>query len=202
MRTWEANPPVELPPDIEAGTVSAPPEELFVDLCAQCHQADGSGGIGPSLISVDFQTQYSDDEIFEVISEGHPASPMIAWGGILSSEQIQGLVEHIRQLGRGEEPSETAGPPSFQADVLPIFERSCNACHGSLGGWDGTTYEQVMQSGDHAPVIIPGEPENSLLAQKMLGTQSVGGIMPPAGLLPESQVQVILDWIEAGALDN
>jgi hypothetical protein len=36
----------------------------------------------------------------------------------------------------------------------------------------------------------------------MLGTQSVGGIMPPGGLLPDSKVQVIFDWIAAGAPDN
>jgi hypothetical protein len=51
-------------------------------------------------------------------------------------------------------------------------------------------------------VIIPGDPENSLLAQKMIGTQAIGDIMPPAGLLPEDEIQVILDWIEEGALDN
>lgn len=196
LRSWESNPPVELPPEVEVTTIAETPEELFKDLCAQCHQEDGTGGIGPSLVEVDFQTRYNDDEIFRVISEGHPASPMIAWGGILTSEQIEGLVQHIRQLRSGEQ---TAVQPTFESAVLPIFERSCNACHGSLGGWEGTSYQTVMESGDHAPVIIPGEPEDSLLAQKMIGTQSIGGVMPPSGLLPESQVQVVLDWIEAGA---
>jgi hypothetical protein len=56
-----------------------------------------------------------------------------------------------------------------------------------------------MNSGDHAPVIIPGDVESSLLAQKLLGTQSTGAIMPPSGKLPDSEIQVILDWIEAGA---
>jgi hypothetical protein len=36
----------------------------------------------------------------------------------------------------------------------------------------------------------------------MIGTQSIGNIMPPAGLLPEDEIQIILDWIEEGALDN
>jgi hypothetical protein len=154
-------------------------------------------------VDVEFQTQYSDSEIFTVISEGHPASPMIAWGSILTSEQIEGLVEYIRELGAsGQSGDEPSGPISFAADVMPIFEQSCRACHGSLGGWDSSTYESVMESGEHAPVIIPGDPENSLVLQKMLGTQSVGGIMPPGGLLPDSKVQVIFDWIAAGAPDN
>lgn len=203
LRSWEANPPVELPPEIEVSTVSAGPQELFQDLCAQCHAEDGTGGIGPSLVDVEFQTQYNDSEIFNVISEGHPASPMIAWGGILTSEQIEGLVGYIRELGvSGQSGDQPSGPISFAADVMPIFEQSCRACHGSLGGWDSSTYESVMESGEHAPVISPGDPENSLLLQKMLGTQSVGGIMPPGGLLPDSKVQVIFDWIAAGAPDN
>ncbi len=90
-------------------------------------------------------------------------------------------------------------PPSFVADVLPLFERECNACHGNLGGWDGTSYEEVMNSGDHGPTVIPGDPEGSLLAQKLLGTHREGLIMPPAGKLADHQIQMVLDWIEAGA---
>ena len=85
---------------------------------------------------------------------------------------------------------------------MPIFEAECTVCHGNLGGWDASTYDSVMTSGNNAPVVIPGEEEDSFLAQKMDGTQTIGDIMPPAGLLPEDEIQVILDWIAAGALDN
>jgi uncharacterized membrane protein len=87
-------------------------------------------------------------------------------------------------------------------DVMPILEAECVICHGSFGGWDGSSYEAVMTSGNNAPVIILGDAENSLLAQKMLGTQIIGNIMPPADLLPEDEIQIIVDWIEAGAQDN
>ncbi len=59
-----------------------------------------------------------------------------------------------------------------------------------------------MTSGDNAPVVIPGDPENSLLAQKMLGTHEEGAIMPPAGKLSDDEIQLVLDWIADGALDN
>jgi hypothetical protein len=72
-------------------------------------------------------------------------------------------------------------------------------CHGQLGGWDAKDYATVMNSGNHAPVVIPGDPDNSLLAQKLLGTQKEGTLMPPNGSLPQDEVQVILDWIKAGA---
>jgi hypothetical protein len=93
----------------------------------------------------------------------------------------------------------TSANPTFTTDILPIFKQSCTMCHGTLGGWDATNYQSAMTSGDHAPVIIPGDAQNSLLVQKLLGTATQGGIMPPAGKLPDSIIQTIVDWINAGA---
>lgn len=59
-----------------------------------------------------------------------------------------------------------------------------------------------MTSGDHAPVVIPGDATNSLLAQKLLGTQQIGILMPPSGKLPDAEIQTIIDWINAGALEQ
>ena len=87
-------------------------------------------------------------------------------------------------------------------DVLPIFDDQCATCHGNLGGWDGSSYERVMTTGNNAPVVIPGDADNSLLAQKILGTHSEGAIMPPAGMMDDDVIQIILDWINAGAQDN
>ncbi len=41
--------------------------------------------------------------------------------------------------------------------------------------------------------------EASLLGQKLLGTQEQGAVMPPAGALSSARIQIILDWILAGA---
>lgn len=71
-----------------------------------------------------------------------------------------------------------------------------------MGGWDGTTYESVINSDDNGPAVIPGDAENSLLAQKIAGTHEKGAIMPPSGKMPEAEIQVILDWIATGAPDN
>lgn len=206
LRAWEDNPPVELPPEIaiDVGeTVALDTQAIYDQLCAQCHGLNGEGGIGPSFKNEQFQATRTDTELFNAINLGHEATAMIGWGDILSAKQIQALVEFIRSFRS----STTAGQPpadevSFSADVMPIFEAECVVCHGSFGGWDASSYESVMDSGNNAPVVIPGDAENSLLAQKMVGTQIVGGIMPPAGLLPEDEIQIILDWIEEGALDN
>lgn len=223
LRSWEADPPVELPPEVAATPVSLTGSEIYAEVCVQCHGPEGEGGIGPSLRDPAFQARYSDQTLFDTISEGHKASAMIAWGEILTSEQIQELAAFIRQLEvvapetpeatpeeEGEEPEVTptieAEAPSeavsFADEVMPIFQAKCTICHGSLGGWDGTSYEAATETGDHAPVVIPGDAEGSLLGQKILGTHTEGAIMPPSGKLPEDEIQVILDWINAGAPDN
>lgn len=224
IRSWEANPPVELPPEAQVNTLALDGFEIYSDICAQCHGITGGGGVGPSLRDNEFRTTSTPQDMFDTISQGHDATDMIAWGAILTSEQIEQLVEFIEQLPVDEPaeptpvPSETDGDVatpepteepaaeeiSFSANVLPILENRCIDCHGSDGGWDASSYENVMTTGDNAPVVIPGDVEGSLLAQKLLGTQEEGDPMPPPAIRPlnEELIQIILDWIAAGAPDN
>lgn len=202
IRSWESDPPVELPPEVQTEALALEGADIFADLCAQCHGEGGQGLIGPDLTDPAFQSSNSDDEIHQTINEGHPATPMIGWGEVLTADQIEQLVDFIRSLrvGRGATPG--TGAVSFQGDVLPIFERACASCHGSLGGWDASSYQAVMTSGDNAPVVEPGDPEGSLLGQKLLGTHEEGTIMPPSGQLPQEDIEVVLDWIESGAPES
>jgi mono/diheme cytochrome c family protein len=206
IRSWQDNPPVELPPEVQVpaqDTVSLDTSQIYADLCAQCHGPNGEGGIGPSFQNPQFQATRSDQQLFNAINLGHPATSMIGWGDILSQAQIQSLVELIRTFkSGGAAPTTEPGVVSFSKDVMPIFEENCTGCHGTLGGWDATSYQAVMQTGDHAPVVIPGDVPGSLLAQKIQGTHTEGNIMPPAGKMPEATIQLILDWIAAGAADN
>lgn len=208
IRSWEADPPVELPPeiavDVETGdSLILETKQIYDQLCAQCHGLDGEGGIGPAFTDSKFQADRTDTQIFDAINLGHEATSMIGWGDILSAERIQELVLLIRGFSPGstsEQPGSTE--ISFSNDVMPIFEEFCISCHGSLGGWDASTYESVMETGNHAPVVLPEDAENSLLTQKMLGQQTIGNIMPPSGLISIDDIQAIVDWIDQGALDN
>jgi len=199
LRSWEDNPPVELPPEIASAPLAFSGTEIYRELCAQCHGPEGEGGVGPSLNDARYKTDNAETDLFRSINEGHAATAMIGWGEILTADQIQQLVDFIRTLQPEEAPT---GPISFAQDVLPLFEAKCNMCHGSLGGWSGETYDSVVNSGVHKPVVVPGSPEASLLVQKMLGTHTVGSIMPPGGKLPDAEIQIVIEWIRAGALDN
>jgi mono/diheme cytochrome c family protein len=233
LRSWEEDPPVELPPEITVDTVDLSGFDIYTEICAQCHGITGSGGVGPSLRAEAFRTTNSSQQIFDTISLGHDVTDMIAWGAILSSEQIQQLVSFIEQLpvdpaqaeevvaddGADEsddeaadeedaEPEPTPEPTedvlSFSANIFPILESRCVDCHGTDGGWDTSTYDLLMTTGDNGPVVIPGDVDGSLLAQKLLGTHEEGDLMPPPPLraLQDELIQLILDWIAAGALDN
>jgi mono/diheme cytochrome c family protein len=206
MRSWEANPPVDLPPEVSVNpSVSLSSKEIYLQLCAQCHGQDGIGLVGPSFREPNFRSNNTAQEIFETISNGHEATSMISWGELLDEEQILGLVEFILQFEPGESkasPKPTPGVSSFGDDVMPILEAKCIPCHGSMGGWDGTSYEAVMSTGDNAPTVIPGDIKNSLFAQKILGTHEKGTIMPPGGKMTSTEIQLILDWIESGAENN
>lgn len=210
IRSWEANPPVEFPPEIISkpeGEVETHPAlsgaQIFASVCSRCHGEKGEGDIGPGFNTQDFQDRYDDQAMFDVISTGHEATAMVAWGEILTSDQIQQLVQFIRSIKPETSGTNSSSDVSFSADVVPIFEAKCKTCHSTktkLGGWDSSSYESVTTSGDNAPVIIPEDSINSLLAQLLQGVS--GDTMPPRGKLPDEEIQIILDWIQAGALDN
>jgi cbb3-type cytochrome c oxidase subunit III len=192
---------VALPPVVATptpGSLALTGVEIFSQLCSHCHGSLGEGGIGPALNTDELKQPGMDKQIFDAINNGTPSTPMIAWGKFLSADQIDQLVQFILGLGN----SSNSQVPAFSTDVMPIFQASCTICHGTLGGWTATSYSSVMTSGIGGSVVIPGDAPNSLLVQKLKGTQQIGSIMPPIGKLSDSQIQVIIDWINAGALEK
>ncbi len=50
--------------------------------------------------------------------------------------------------------------------------------------------------------VAAGDPDNSYLVQKLEGTASSGQQMPPGAPLPQSEIDVIRQWITDGATDD
>ncbi len=103
-------------------------------------------------------------------------------------------------------PTDTAQPApaagvSFTNDVLPILQSRCVNCHGGDRVEEGLlmrSYAELMAGSDNGAVIVPGDAANSLLAE-LISNQK----MPKRGpKLTPPQVQVIVDWINQGALEN
>jgi mono/diheme cytochrome c family protein len=99
------------------------------------------------------------------------------------------------------EPPAASGPISFASDILPIFQSRCINCHGgdrTEKGLDLKSYASLMNGSERGPVLVAGDAANSSLVNLISS-----GKMPKRGpkLTPE-QVQLIIDWINQGALNN
>jgi uncharacterized membrane protein len=90
---------------------------------------------------------------------------------------------------------------SYSADVLPILQSRCWNCHGGDRTEEGlnlTTFAGIMAGSENGSVVTPGDADNSLLAEQVVSQE-----MPKRGpKLTPPQVQIIIDWINQGALDN
>ena len=72
--------------------------KLFIAYnCLDCHGADGSGAMGPSLADGRWHFGGAPAEVFESIHQGRPEG-MPAWGSLISSDQIWLLVSYVRSL--------------------------------------------------------------------------------------------------------
>lgn len=69
--------------------------------CIDCHGADGSGAMGPSLADGRWHFGGAPSEVFESIYQGRPEG-MPAWGSLISSDQIWMLVSYVRSLEAGK----------------------------------------------------------------------------------------------------
>ena len=79
--------------------------KLFIAYnCVDCHGADGSGAMGPSLADGRWHFGGSAGEVFQSIYEGRPDG-MPAWGGRIDDQQIWTLVSYVRSLGAGKDVS-------------------------------------------------------------------------------------------------
>lgn len=79
--------------------------KLFVAYnCADCHGAEGSGAMGPSLQDGRWHFGGSAAAVFQSIYEGRPDG-MPSWGGRISDDQIWRLVTYVRGLDAGKQVS-------------------------------------------------------------------------------------------------
>ena len=90
---------------------------------------------------------------------------------------------------------------SFANDFKPILESRCIQCHGgdrTSEGLDMKTYESLMAGSENGTVVTADDAGKSSLVDQLLK-----GKMPKKGpKLTPDQVQLITDWINAGAQNN
>ncbi|MFN0050663.1 MAG: PSD1 and planctomycete cytochrome C domain-containing protein [Planctomycetales bacterium] len=95
-----------------------------------------------------------------------------------------------------------------QHDVLPILWLRCVVCHGARvteGGLDLRRRESLLQGGKSGPAIVPGNPDASLLLQRIRAEE-----MPPRRRVVEVsikpiepvEIDILTRWIATGAPES
>ena len=106
--------------------------------------------------------------------------------------------------GQAAEPAAPNNPTptiDFSRDVYPIFERSCQSCHGSqqqLGKLRLDSRQVAFAGGQSGRVIEPFRPSESVLYQRVAGLNDLAR-MPMGSSLEPQEVELIRAWIEQGA---
>ncbi|MEX2168649.1 MAG: PSD1 and planctomycete cytochrome C domain-containing protein [Pirellulales bacterium] len=95
--------------------------------------------------------------------------------------------------------TDPATPPTYEADIRPIFRAHCFDCHGAVdekqGNLDLRLVRFQLAGGDSGPAIAPGDPEASLLLARI----SAGEMPPGEAKVTPQEIETIERWIAAGA---
>jgi mono/diheme cytochrome c family protein len=111
--------------------------------------------------------------------------------------------------------SDSGADVSYSADISSeVFARRCLVCHSPDGatpigfevaGLSLSSYSSLRAGGvvSGAQIVVPEQPCNSVLTEKIGAGPSFGARMPANGppYLGDAEIQLINDWIAEGA-DN
>lgn len=89
----------------------------------------------------------------------------------------------------------------FETHVRPILIERCQECHGpdeQSGLLRLDRIPDLNRASGSGPVVVPGQPEQSLLLHAIRYSDS-SLQMPPDGKLPEEEIAVLSQWIANGA---
>jgi hypothetical protein len=184
---------------------------IFEKHCLRCHDAKvKKGGLdlstweaalagGESGLVV-VSKQPSASRLYDMLANGEMPLDRKTRVSAAELETIRGWIE---ELGASENISRPVARLN-QHDIIPILLRHCMTCHGQdrkEGGLDLRSRASMLEGGKSGPALVPGEPEKSLIIQRILARQ-----MPPLGVFdagvtrpPEPDIEKLRMWISQGA---
>jgi nitrate/TMAO reductase-like tetraheme cytochrome c subunit/mono/diheme cytochrome c family protein len=153
--------------------------DVFDTTCANCHSTEDPGGVS--------NTSFCSNSACHGIAYEY------------ASFDAPGLREILReQIPTPTTPETATGALTYDGEIGQIFRVNCGGCHSSNGiqELDLTTYQSVLEGGLSGPAIVPGEPDASLVLQKLTGEQ------PHFSQLTQEELDLLRDWINTGAPEN
>ncbi|HLE30449.1 MAG TPA: NapC/NirT family cytochrome c [Anaerolineales bacterium] len=145
--------------------------------CALCHTTSNPGG--------------TDNTSFCSNSACHGASWRYA--GLDAPKLAEVVAAQLPTPTPAPTPAPVVGVPTYLANIQPIFESTCVACHGEsrAGGLSLMTYADALAGSSTGPVITPGDVENSALIEVQTGDHF--------GKLTGNELELVKQWIAGGA---
>ena len=103
-------------------------------------------------------------------------------------------------------PDEAATPQFYTTRVQPILKEHCYRCHGGFnhrGGLNMATRAGMLKGGHDGPIIVPGDPAESLLVRLIRHEGPAKDPMPMPPKLPkisDADIATVTQWVKAGAI--
>src|SRR5437870_2272388 len=89
----------------------------------------------------------------------------------------------------------------FEKKIRPVLVENCYKCHGNgnkKGKLQLDSRAGMLKGGETGPVIVPGQPDNSLLIKAIRYTDDQLR-MPPKSKLSEANIADFITWVKSGA---
>jgi mono/diheme cytochrome c family protein len=105
-------------------------------------------------------------------------------------------------------PAATKPDVTYNADIKPVFEKSCVKCHGPekpKGKLRLDSLEGTLKGGEDGKVVTPGKSTESMLILNIAHLGDPDDYMPPPknkagiGPLTKEEIGLIRAWIDQGA---
>jgi mono/diheme cytochrome c family protein len=154
---------------------------VFDDTCANCHTTGDPGGTS--------NTSFCSNSACHGSAWTHAG---------FDAPALREIIQAQLPPTPTPQPLPSGGALTYDETIGALLKSRCGSCHGEGGlqGLNLTTYAGLMAGGSSGPAIVPGDPDTSLLVQKQSGAQAHFGQLTP------EELQLVMDWISAGAAEK
>ena len=105
----------------------------------------------------------------------------------------------------GSDSGQETGVPLLNYSLVfaEVIGPSCRGCHSGQAAAGDLRLETEADSFVTllAGYVVPGDPEASILVSRIVLDVEDDSLMPPRAPLTATKVSVVVDWVEAGALE-
>jgi mono/diheme cytochrome c family protein/nitrate/TMAO reductase-like tetraheme cytochrome c subunit len=151
--------------------------QVFDQTCSSCHATDDPGGTS--------NTSFCSN------SACHGS--VFTYAGFDAPKLREILQAQLPTPVPAESFAPIDGTPIYDANIAPMLSARCGACHGdtATAGLNVITYADLMKGGKSGPVVLAGDSAGSLIVQVQSKQHFAN--------LSEEELQLLIQWIDAGA---